>query len=235
MQNWYKKISFPDSYKTGIAEYLEQSRPTIKPLIMKATKYLPDEFMTRLQKNEFTQKFSVEVMIKISSDNDKKELHFIPGKQCGKWISVPLSLIHEIEYLYEIPCRDHNHPFVRIYFNEPEEGNAYVRVLLEMLQKMKMATPVSSPPQYFPGNNNIADEFSPAYEDTNFREMSPAGGNGNSQCHCISYQRVCVPRTRCHRVRNRTGGWTTICTTYNVCTKFCSQMDCWDGDNGSPV
>lgn len=72
-------------------------------------------------------------MVKSSSGGAVDSVLFSPGTSCAFWIPVPVKMIDRVDHLGKIPCRDHEHDFVRLRFKMPttDEG----RVLTELLQQ----------------------------------------------------------------------------------------------------
>lgn len=193
---------------------------------MQTSKFTPAQFVDELKNNNFHQKFSIEGMIKLS-EKDKNEILFNEGKKCGKWISIPIELIEEIEYLSTVECHDHNHPFVRLFFIHAEKNNAHAKIYLSLLEQLYPMGRESGVYQTPPSSSYSSYEYPSSPDQVEPFKMNDGG---NSLCNCVSWQTVCVPKRRCHRIRTR-NGWTTICRDYQSCEQYCAQMDCWDGSS----
>lgn len=92
-------------------------------------------FAQALASNELLFSFHLDGMAK--PGRDAKHIAFAPGTRCGPhaWVEIPVAVIDHVEPLFHIPCADHDHPFVRIFFKLPAAANAEATVFAELLRR----------------------------------------------------------------------------------------------------
>lgn len=90
--------------------------------------------------------------------HDAKHIAFAPGTRCGAhlWVEIPVAVIDHVEPLFHVPCGDHDHPFVRLFFKAPSASNAEAVVFAELLRRTAAA------PAADVGGDVGADAFDPA-------------------------------------------------------------------------
>lgn len=104
---------------------------------MKKAFYTANEFIEELNKGSFSKEYSICGLVKTTETPDV--IFFSPGSSCGSWISIALELIERIEYIQTVPCKDHEHPFVCLFFKIPQEGIGSVLMnILKIIQSQSV-------------------------------------------------------------------------------------------------
>lgn len=67
------------------------------------------------------------------SDKDTDSILFSEGLDCTHWIQVPTKIIEKVEFLHNVPCKDHEHPYVRIHLKSPSD-NPEAEVFSDLLR-----------------------------------------------------------------------------------------------------
>jgi len=93
--------------------------------------YSPSEFLESLKRNELKQPTALRGMVKAAED-DPKSLMFVPGTSCRSWTKIPLALIESVQFVKNVPCKDHTHPLVVLHLAEPKTDEG--RMMLSLLQ-----------------------------------------------------------------------------------------------------
>lgn len=96
--------------------------------------FTPEEFAKALAEGSLKSPLVVEGLAKVSKQPDQYIL-FAPGTSCLTWVRVPLVMITKIEWLGKLPCRDHQHDFVRLFLREPKDQEALV--FADLLREIK--------------------------------------------------------------------------------------------------
>ena len=88
--------------------------------------YQPKEFIDRLKDGTLRRPLSVVGMAKTSEDGNSLLLD--PTMRCRKWIEIPVEMIAKkgVEWLGDVPCKEHEHPLVRIELQHDESGQSDV-------------------------------------------------------------------------------------------------------------
>ena len=108
-------------------------------------KMSPTEFQQALAAKTLRSPLILTGLAKEADDNSS--IMFSPD-DCLTWIRIPLTLLEEIEFLGEVPCKDHSHPLVRLNLKRPSGDESVFAELLEgLLSYMRRSTarPVSRP------------------------------------------------------------------------------------------
>lgn len=94
-----------------------------------------DQLFERLRddKLDFAQPTAIQGMVK-KANSAERVIEFAPGN-CDHWISVPLERIENVEFISQMRCKDHSHPYVRLHLKPAEsvEGKLF-QALLTSLQ-----------------------------------------------------------------------------------------------------
>ncbi len=64
-------------------------------------------------------------------EKDAKSILFSEG-DCTDWIPIPVKMIEKVEFIRNMPCKDHEHPFVRLHLKSPvdnPEAEVFSRLL----------------------------------------------------------------------------------------------------------
>jgi hypothetical protein len=89
------------------------------PKVSMTTKlYKPDDFMKALAEGSLVEPIIRVGMVKLDP-NDQHAFLFSEGGSCGSWLKVPVEVVENIEFLGTRPCRDDEHPFVRVRLKDP--------------------------------------------------------------------------------------------------------------------
>lgn len=80
--------------------------------------YKPAEFVEALTKGEVQEGLAIVGMVKLAEEGEEA-LFFSPGRSCATWRKIPLKDLEQVEFLYNSPCKDHEHPVVRLYLKQP--------------------------------------------------------------------------------------------------------------------
>jgi hypothetical protein len=65
-------------------------------------------------------------------EKDSKSILFAETLDCTNWVPIPVKMIEKVEFIHNLPCKDHQHPYVRIHFKSPTdnpEAEAFSRLL----------------------------------------------------------------------------------------------------------
>jgi hypothetical protein len=85
--------------------------------------YPPQEFLEKLVRDDLKPPLVFTGMVKKGEDNLNQVL-FATGTNCANWRAVSLEMVESIEVLEIVPCKDHTHPRVKIYFKKPKSKDA---------------------------------------------------------------------------------------------------------------
>jgi hypothetical protein len=102
--------------------------------------YLPREFLEKLVRNDLRPPLVLTGMAKKGEDDDK-QVWFAIGTNCANWRVVPLNLVESIEALEIVPCRDHTHPLVKMYFKKPnsEDSMLFTSLAIDIIRAARDA------------------------------------------------------------------------------------------------
>ena len=108
-----------------------------------------DEFFTRLHEDRlgFPQHTSIRGMVKKSAGTERT-IEFAPAGNCDHWVSVPLDYIEDVEFLSQMRCKDHSHPFVVLQL---KPATSVEGKLLQALLAASSATPQPGRTMPLPG------------------------------------------------------------------------------------
>jgi hypothetical protein len=92
----------------------------------------PRQFIEDLRRGALAVPVQVAGMIRAAEENSDS---IQVTRDCSSWVSIPASMIEEINLLGTMKCKDHNHHVASIRFKEPqsEEGAVYARLITEHL------------------------------------------------------------------------------------------------------
>lgn len=103
-----------------------------------ATKFTGEEFVRALTLERGILSpgapLSLTGMVKASTGGETDIVMFAPFGSCISWTPVPVKMIQSVEHMGKVPCRDHEHEFVRLHLNTPdtEEGRALTGLLRQV-------------------------------------------------------------------------------------------------------
>ncbi|WP_433527722.1 hypothetical protein ACQPZ2_30540 [Nocardia pseudovaccinii] len=100
--------------------------------------YEPVDFLSKLSANDLSNPTQVSIVGLAKSDKaNPSSVHFSHSLACEQWVSMPIKLIEAIDHLRTVPCKDHQHPLVRIKFKRPDETHGDVIFLLNLVAHMQ--------------------------------------------------------------------------------------------------
>jgi len=73
-------------------------------------------------------------MVKAPTVSRTDSVLFAPGGSCQAWTPVPTKMILSVDHMGKVPCRDHEHEFVRLHLKTPDtdEGRALASLLRQV-------------------------------------------------------------------------------------------------------
>ena len=100
--------------------------------------FAPAEFVKALRTGFPSDPVVIEGIVKESDGEDSLQFSF--ASDCNKWVKIPVELLDgQVEYRGTAPCRDHEHPRVRLTLKEPEGSNPASRAFFELLRQLVAA------------------------------------------------------------------------------------------------
>lgn len=99
-----------------------------------------DTFFSMLQQDKLDAPFSLSGMVK-KPEGKEKSLPFAIGTHCRDWVNIPLHLIEAVEVIGKVPCKDHAHTLVKLYFKDP--GHAEAKVFFSLLKVLSENSKIS--------------------------------------------------------------------------------------------
>ncbi|BAZ23552.1 hypothetical protein NIES4073_44410 [Kalymmatonema gypsitolerans NIES-4073] len=66
-------------------------------------------------------------------ENHPDTVLFTEGVGCHNWLTVSVEAIERVEFLRLMPCKDHQHPFVRLYLKPPSKDNKQSALFASLL------------------------------------------------------------------------------------------------------
>jgi hypothetical protein len=58
-----------------------------------------------------------------TNESDPHSILFTTGLDCGKsWFPIPVKMVEKVEFLRNVSCKDHQHPYVRIHLKSPTDN-----------------------------------------------------------------------------------------------------------------
>jgi hypothetical protein len=119
-----------------------------------AKSFTGQEFVKALAEGALRNPVVREGMAK-PSEHGVDEIQFSEGRSCLNWTTVPADLIERVEFITEVVCKDHRHPYVRLILKEPESGNRQAGLLAQLLRNSGGQTGASTNEA-----GDLPDEFS---------------------------------------------------------------------------
>lgn len=73
----------------------------------------------------------------VKAGDDEEHIWFAPGTRChpDAWVHVPVDVIERVELIVHVPCDDHDHPFVHVYFKSPPESDSQAYLFSQLLRR----------------------------------------------------------------------------------------------------
>jgi hypothetical protein len=100
--------------------------------------YEPADFLSKLSKNNLPNPTEVSIVGLVKSDEaNPSAIHFSYSLPCEQWLSIPIEIVETIDHLGTVPCKDHQHPLVRIKFKRPDETREDVAFLFNLISQMQ--------------------------------------------------------------------------------------------------
>ena len=158
--------------------------------------YSPADFLTAMEKDELQGGGSLVGMVKAAHDD--KALMFSVGRSCTKWTKIPLEYLDTVEYLYTAPCKDHEHPVVRLFFKGQSGPAGVILGLLRAVAGQPEAVLLPAP---LPGGPPGGPPFQPrpALGTGPFRRSPSLAANDCApDYHCIGGVSQCPYGCACY-------------------------------------
>lgn len=92
-----------------------------------------EEFLKALSEGNLREPIGKTGMVKPAADGTPA-IQFAEGTACGQWTTIPAEMIEKVEFLRTVPCRDHQHPLVRLFLKEPPASNPLATVFAELVR-----------------------------------------------------------------------------------------------------
>jgi hypothetical protein len=100
--------------------------------------YSTNEFLSKLSADELEDPTAVKIIgLAKPDDQHPATIHFSTSLACETWFPIPAEIIESIDHLKTVPCRDHQHPLVRVTFKRPEDGRQDVAFLLHLVSHLQ--------------------------------------------------------------------------------------------------
>jgi hypothetical protein len=119
-----------------------------------------EEFVKRLSEGALRNPVVREGMVK-PSEHAVDEIQFSVGRSCRNWTAIPAHLIERVEFITEVACKDHRHPFVRLIFTEPQAENKQATVLADLLRGSAPTVPLMQQADIVPDDLGVVTTASP--------------------------------------------------------------------------
>jgi hypothetical protein len=102
---------------------ITMKRSHLPRMIMATKTFTAGDFLKALAEGSLTEPIAREGVAK-PDPTDQQAFLFSEGGSCGPWLKVPAEVVESVEFLRTVRCLDHDHPFVRLRFNDPPKENA---------------------------------------------------------------------------------------------------------------
>jgi hypothetical protein len=100
---------------------------------MQAKPFQTGEFLRALGEGSLAEPITREGVAK-PDPGDPKAFLFSEGGSCGPWLKVPGEVVESVDFLRTVPCKDHEHPFVRLHLKRPGKDHVLARFLADLGQ-----------------------------------------------------------------------------------------------------
>jgi hypothetical protein len=107
--------------------------PSLEEALPMTHTYAVGEFLKKLNDGALRAPLISEGFAKPIEGNREAFL-FSPGTSCEGWTKIPAEIVETVEFLGELPCRDHSHPLVRIHFKEPPPNDPFAAAFSSLLR-----------------------------------------------------------------------------------------------------
>jgi len=131
-----------------------------------AKSFTGTEFVKALAEGTLREPISLEGMVK-KCESGTDAVLFAEGMSCLHWTRIPVEMIEEVDFISTVPCRDHEHPFVRLSLKEPT-NDVVAQVFADLLRNSARRAMVD------------AEDFPEVGFPVPFSPLSDAGGFGAS-------------------------------------------------------
>jgi hypothetical protein len=82
----------------------------------------PGDFLKALAEGSLVETITREG-VAMQDPDDPGAILFSDGGSCGPWSKVPVEVVECVEFLHVVPCKDHEHPFVRLHVKDPPKND----------------------------------------------------------------------------------------------------------------
>jgi hypothetical protein len=127
------------------------------------------ELVKALSEGKLKELIVKEGMVK-QDENDPNAILFSEGTLCESWTKIPADMIERAEHLTTVRCHDHEHPYVRLYLEEPPSENTTAGVFADLLKhsarqqpKVQLASRLAGGPLGLSARPTIAEEPRPEW------------------------------------------------------------------------
>jgi hypothetical protein len=98
-----------------------------------------EEFARALAEDALKQPITLAGMVKKAEDSEV--ILFATGTVCENWVSIPVGMIEKVEWLGNVPCKDHWHHFVYLTLKEQAAKNSQASVFSDLLRRSSVSSP----------------------------------------------------------------------------------------------
>jgi hypothetical protein len=100
----------------------------------------------------------------------------ITAAGCERWLDVPTDMIETAELIGHRPCREHQHPLVRLTFKNPQSNDA--QIFAALLSQTAQARPASAGPPFRPRGRSVGPSGLPPATSRLARQGGQGGQGG---------------------------------------------------------
>ena len=100
--------------------------------------YQPVDFLSKLSTDDLSNPSEVSIVgLAKSDEGSPSAVHFSYSLACEQWVSIPIELIEGVDHLKTVPCKDHQHPLVRIKLKRPDELRDDISFFIGLIAQMQ--------------------------------------------------------------------------------------------------
>jgi hypothetical protein len=166
-------------------------------------KFTGAEFVKALSEKTLAEPIVLEGMAK-QEDGNTNSFMFSVGTSCTSWVQIPLDIVENIELLRVVGCKDHTHPFIKLYLKEPPTENSFANLFTSFVKKMTAPAAVRPIVRPAPTSLPARPEFGYCYgQDSGCPSDAPCAEEGDDGevyctdcCIAATVQRPIVRRVR---------------------------------------
>jgi hypothetical protein len=102
--------------------------------------FTADEFLHAVAEGSLAEPITREGVAK-PDPGDPKAFLFSEGGSCGPWLKVPGEVVESVDFLRTVPCKDHEHPFVRLHLKEPKKDDPVGTFFADLHRRSQRTAP----------------------------------------------------------------------------------------------